>query len=179
MIHSSEFRVHSAQCTVQTSLLLLLLQTSLNVFHSCATGQTLLDADQLRNTINHLLHQLHLGKANALLVRYVPLAADSSRVLTRRAARLQVKGFTNLLEQLNILVQLLELDHHGCAQASAQVRWTRPNETQILAVHQISPRSYRRSLHRIRQRTKASKHILHVALLSHGDDTAVILFVAP
>ena len=57
--------------------------------HAGVSCEHLLDLDDLGHAIDHLLDELNLREAKALLVGDIPLAADGLRVLTGGAAGLQ------------------------------------------------------------------------------------------
>ena len=139
----------------------------------------LFQRDELLHTVNHLLHELHLREADALLVRNVPLTSDGGAVLACRAARLQVEARANLLELVRVLVQLRQHNHHAATQARAEVRRARAKETVVGVLHQLLAGALSRSLDRVRQLAEARKHALDVAAVLHGNDAALVLLVAP
>lgn len=57
---------------------------------------SLLERDDLRDPVDHLLHQLHLGEPDALLVRDVELVLDSGGVLASGPPWLQVELVAHL-----------------------------------------------------------------------------------
>ena len=84
----------------------------------------LLQVNELVDAIDHALHKLHLGGTDAALVGDVELAVGTGRrVLTTATARLQTVTVSKLLELVHakLLVELGQLEHHGGAQASADV----------------------------------------------------------
>lgn len=86
--------------------------------------QLLLDANQRFDAVDHLLHQLHFGEPNALLVGDVPLAARAGRcVLAVPTARLHAEALGEVFELVRgeCIRQQWQEDHRGGAQAGAKV----------------------------------------------------------
>jgi len=73
---------------------LLALGKGLHGRHAGIRCERLLDLDDLGDAVYHLLHELHLGKTDALLVGDVPLAPHGGGVLARRTARLCIYNFS-------------------------------------------------------------------------------------
>jgi len=135
----------------------------------------LLQLDQLRHPVDHLLHQLHLRETQTLLVRHVELGPHRRRVLACRPARLQVEAAAHIIQQslvsslarLQQLVELCQADHHRGAKSSAQVGRTGAQESELLAPHQLRAVGLSRLLHGIRQIAETRKHRRNVAALLH------------
>eukprot|EP00960_Hanusia_phi_P045715 757394-Hanusia_phi.AAC.9 len=158
---------------------LLDLVERLHGCHARVSSEHLLDGDDLGNSVDHLLHELDLGEADALLVGDVPLSSHSLRVLARRPAGLQVEGIADLLEGLGVLVELGDADHDRGAEAGAEVGGAGAEEAELFAVHELRSVLLRCLRDGVGNLAEAGEDRPDVSSLLHCDDAAVVLFVAP
>jgi len=192
-VHTSgELRAGRSDVVRDESIAVLaLLDAGLGTHISRAgtASKHLFELDDLGHAIDHLLHELHLGVTETLLVGHVELGILGGGVLASRATGLKIELGTNLFEKFLVhmggirvfedLVEALELDHHGRTKASAEVRRARAEETEAGSPHQFSTVLGGGCLEGLRQSAEHREHRWNITAHVHGYDTAVVFLVAP
>jgi len=136
--------------------------------------QRLFNFDQFQNAVLHFLNCLELCETKTSLVGDVVDAAFGFRVLSAGSAHLQTVLARRLLQLLVVRSQLGHLDVHRRTDRRSQVRRAESQETESVVA-----REFVGSLNRIRTVDHASVYGAQVSAHLHGDDSQVILFVAP
>lgn len=136
--------------------------------------QGLLNFDQFSDAVVHLLDGVVLGESHAPLVRDVVDAALSLGVLSAGAAHLQVVLGRDLFQLRLVGRQLGQLDVHGRTHGRAQVGGAESQETEPVIVREGNT-----LFNVVDSGHQPLVNLLQVTAHLHGDETEVVLLIAP
>uniref|UniRef100_A0A182VAI8 Uncharacterized protein n=1 Tax=Anopheles merus TaxID=30066 RepID=A0A182VAI8_ANOME len=134
----------------------------------------LLDLDDLRNAIVHLLDGLELGQSHAALVGDVVDAALGLGVLTAGTAHLQVVLVGGCLQLRVVLGQLRHLDVDRGADGGAKVGRAEGQEAETVVVRERDA-----LLDVVDGGHQTAVDLAEIATHLHRDDAQMVLLVAP
>jgi len=142
--------------------------------HSNENLCSLLQLDELEDTVLHLLDGLVFSETHSPLVGDVVNATLSLGVLTAGTTDLQVVLGGNFLELGTVGCQLGDLDVHGGADGGAQVGGAEGEEAEAVVV-----REGHLGLNLVHTRHQATVDLTEVTAHLHGDDAEVVLLIDP
>ena len=126
------------------------------------------------HAVDHVLDELLLGAAKSAPVRNVEHAVVRLSVLTVDTSDLNVVLVSDRVELVLSVHQLRQLDVHGAAHRSAQVRRAAGDVTIVVVVRELA-----NGLNVLGSAAKAIEDLLDTSTLLHGDDAQLVLLVDP
>merc|ERR1719175_446498 len=133
------------------------------------------------DSVNHLLHQLHLTVSQPVLIRDVVGNASLSTRLPTGSTWLKVKLFASGGKNLGAkLGPSWEVDMNRSSHACSKVRWAGVDVSVPFVQHEVMTGLLLDGiLHSLDTSCQSVKHFLDVSALLHGDDPQLVLFVDP
>merc|ERR1719334_2898153 len=133
------------------------------------------------DSVNHLLHQLHLAVSQPVFVRDVVGNASLSTRLPTGSTWLKVKLFASGSKNLGAkLGPSWEVDVNRSSHACSKVCWASMDVSVPFVQHEVVTRFLLDGiLHSLDTSCQSVKHLLDVSALLHGDDPQLVLFVDP
>ena len=133
------------------------------------------------DSVNHLLHQLHLAVSQPVLVRDVVCNTSLTTRLPTGSTWLKVKLFASGSKNLGAkLGPSWEVDVNRSSHACSKVRWAGVDVSVPFVQHEVMTRFLLDGiLHSLDTSCQSVKHLLDVSTLLHGDDPQLVLLVHP
>lgn len=130
--------------------------------------------DEFHDAIVHFFNGIVFGKTHATLVGNIVDATLSLGVFAASSAHLQVVLRGYLLELSFVGGQLRHLDVHGGANSRSQIRWTKSEESKTVIVGE-----WYSLLDVVDGSHQTTVYLTQITTHLHGDDTKMILLIAP
>jgi len=133
-----------------------------------------LNLDELKDAVLHFLDSLEFSETHAALVGDVVDATFCLSVFTTGSAHLQVELAGNLLKLGTVSCELGEFDVDGSTDGGSEIGWAEGKESETVVVAEGDA-----LFDFVDSAGKTTEDLSEIASHLHGDDTKVILFVAP
>jgi len=138
----------------------------------------LLHPDEEVDAIDEHVDELDLGEAESIGVGDIKDTADGLAVYATGASLLESHLVQDLLESA-VGGNVWDLDVDAASYTGTEVGWASEHVSEVLVPHEIVAVGLDGGFELVETITPSGEDFLHVAVLLHGDDSDVVLFVDP
>jgi len=148
------------------------------IIDALASLQLLLTLNNKVDTIDQHVDQFNFTKAQSVGVRDIKDTANSLAINTTSASLLKSHLFEDGKEVL-AAAHVWDFDVDTASDTGTQVGWASENVSEVLVPHEIVAASLDGRLKLVQTVAESCEDLLHVAVLLHGNNSDVVLFVDP
>jgi len=148
------------------------------IIDALASLQLLLTLNNKVDTIDQHVDQFNFTKAQSVGVRDIKDTANSLAINTTSASLLKSHLFEDGKEVL-AAAHVWDFDVDTASDTGTQVGWASENVSEVLVPHEIVAAGLDGRLKLVQTVAESCEDLLHVAVLLHGNNSDVVLFVDP